>query len=307
MENGQFALKFISGRYVGGEFPLPLKGEVIIGRSSDLGMVLVEEMVSRRHSRIVVDGPRIGIMDLGSTNGTFVNGEKVAKRELKINDRILVGTSILKVVSSTDLSDKASHMEDKELRDMLEELARIHGSESTMTGELEEVPLPDLLQLFSSSKKSGALVISGDNQGSIILKEGQLMDAQITQVSLPPKKAFVRMVQWRSGQFEMRALSDVNYPQRIDEGTESLLIEAMRQADEMARIAADMPRFDACLIMSRPILRRLRDCTPEQLDIVQLVIGASSFQQALDDYPGFDFDVYKPLRDVMKLGIIRAA
>jgi len=51
----------------------------------------------------------------------------------------------------------------------------------------------------------------------------------------------------------------------------------------------------------------LRDCTPEQLDIIQLVIGASSFQQALDDYPGFDFDVYKPLREVMKLGIMRAA
>ena len=227
MDTGQFALKFISGRYQGGEYPLPDKGEVLIGRSTDLSMVLVEEMVSRRHSRIVVDGQRIGIMDLGSTNGTFVNGEKVTKRELKINDRILVGTSILKVVSSKDLSDKTSGMADSEVRDMLEELARIHGSDATMTGELEEVPLPDLLQLFASSKKSGALIIAGENEGSSIIPQRgpKLMDAQITHVSLPPKKAF-DYAPWCNGapaNSEMRALADVNYPQRIDEGTESLL------------------------------------------------------------------------------------
>ena len=217
MERGPFALKFISGRYSGGEFPLPEKGEMLIGRSSDLGMVLVEEMVSRRHARIVTDGERIGIMDLGSTNGTFVNGEKVSKRELKVNDRVLVGTSILKVVPSADLSEQSAALEGDALKSMFEELARIHAQDATMTGELTEVPLPDLLQLFASCKKTGALVISGDNDGSMILKDGQLLNAQVTHVSLPPKKAFVRMVQWPSGHFEMRALSDVNYPQQIDE------------------------------------------------------------------------------------------
>ena len=46
------ALRFISGKYQGGEFPLPDSGEIVIGRSSELDMVLVEDMVSRRHARL---------------------------------------------------------------------------------------------------------------------------------------------------------------------------------------------------------------------------------------------------------------
>jgi hypothetical protein len=190
---------------------------------------------------------------------------------------------------------------------MFEELARIHAQDATMSGELDEVPLPDLLQLFASCKKSGALVISGDNDGSMILKDGQLLNAQVTQASLPPKKAFVRMVQWSAGHFEMRALADVNYPQQIDEGTESLLIEAMRQADETQRMSADLPRTDTQLVINRQSKRRLRDLSPEQLDIVQLVIAAPTLQAALDEFPGFDFDILKPLRDLLKTGIVRGA
>ena len=50
------ALRFISGKYQGGEFPLPDSGEIVIGRSSELDMVLVEDMVSRRHAKISVEG-----------------------------------------------------------------------------------------------------------------------------------------------------------------------------------------------------------------------------------------------------------
>src|SRR5262245_1659041 len=96
----RFALRFISGKYQGGEFPLRMNREIIIGRSSDLDMVLVEDMVSRRHAKISSTDNDVYIQDMGSTNGTFVNGEKIAGRALlHEGDRILVGTSIIKVVA----------------------------------------------------------------------------------------------------------------------------------------------------------------------------------------------------------------
>ena len=98
-EGAQWALRFISGKYQGGEFPLRPNREIIIGRSSDLDMVLVEDMVSRKHAKITTDDDGGHIQDLGSTNGTFVNGEKVRKADLKDGDRILIGTSIIKLVS----------------------------------------------------------------------------------------------------------------------------------------------------------------------------------------------------------------
>src|SRR3954471_20908101 len=95
----QFALRFISGKYQGGEFPLRMEREIVVGRSSDLDMVLVEDMVSRKHAKIAATGDQIVIQDLGSTNGTFVNGEKIKKARLKEGDRILIGTSIIKLVA----------------------------------------------------------------------------------------------------------------------------------------------------------------------------------------------------------------
>ena len=59
----RFALRFISGKYQGGEFPLRMNREIIIGRSSDLDMVLVEDMVSRRHAKITTTDGDIFIAD----------------------------------------------------------------------------------------------------------------------------------------------------------------------------------------------------------------------------------------------------
>ncbi len=74
----------------------PLMGAItIIGRDDDVDVVLDDHGVSRRHSEIRVtnDGPHLvaSLSDLGSTNGTFCNGEKVTSVHLDDGDRITVG------------------------------------------------------------------------------------------------------------------------------------------------------------------------------------------------------------------------
>src|SRR5882724_2346687 len=106
----RFGLRFISGKYQGGEFPLGEGQEIVIGRSSELDMVLVEEMVSRKHARIALSDGVINIEDLGSTNGTFVNGEKVQQGNLREGDRVLIGTNILKVVAAPQDAEARANM-----------------------------------------------------------------------------------------------------------------------------------------------------------------------------------------------------
>src|SRR5689334_18735086 len=149
----RFALRFISGKYQGGEFPLRMNREIIIGRSSDLDMVLVEDMVSRRHAKISSTDAEVYIQDMGSTNGTFVNGEKIAGRALlHEGDRILVGTSIIKVVGAGEGS--VAQQSEAEARRRLEAGAQQKERQATsgrpMSGVIEEIPLPDLLQLLST-------------------------------------------------------------------------------------------------------------------------------------------------------------
>ncbi|GAA3690843.1 type III secretion system (T3SS) inner membrane Yop/YscD-like protein [Yimella lutea] len=79
----------------------PLMGAItIIGRDDDVDIVLDDSGVSRRHSevRVTNDGPHLvaSLSDLGSTNGTFLNGERVTSVHLDEGDRITVGrTSII--------------------------------------------------------------------------------------------------------------------------------------------------------------------------------------------------------------------
>ena len=81
-----YALKFISGKYQGGEFPLKPNKQVVIGRSSELDMVLVEDMVSRKHAKIATTADQIIIQDLGSTNGIDFNGERIEARKIEEGD-----------------------------------------------------------------------------------------------------------------------------------------------------------------------------------------------------------------------------
>src|SRR6202041_3845714 len=100
-----YVLRFISGKYQGGEFPIVPEKQIVVGRSSDLDMVLVEDMVSRKHARIAMQSDQVWIEDFGSTNGTFVNGEKIKRARLKEGDRVLIGTSILKLIASDGQSE----------------------------------------------------------------------------------------------------------------------------------------------------------------------------------------------------------
>jgi hypothetical protein len=72
---------------------LPREGTVVLGRSRECEVRLPDADTSRRHAKIVCSGGRFVLYDLGSTNGTFVNGERVGERELAPGDRLQVGAN----------------------------------------------------------------------------------------------------------------------------------------------------------------------------------------------------------------------
>src|SRR5688572_6348342 len=188
-----YAMRFISGKYQGGEFPLPPNTEIIVGRSSDLDMVLVEDMVSRRHAKIVVNADQVTIQDLGSTNGTFVNGERVKRATLNDGDRVLIGTSIIKLVTA-DAAIPPSAPPGKKLQEVA--INRRTNQVRSMSGAIDEVPLPDLLQLFGSSRKTGVLVVKTDTDvGKVCLEKGVIVSASINdQETLPSEKCVYRII-----------------------------------------------------------------------------------------------------------------
>jgi pSer/pThr/pTyr-binding forkhead associated (FHA) protein len=297
-----FALRFISGKYQGGEFPLRMEREIVIGRSSDLDMVLVEDMVSRKHAKISTVGNQIVISDMGSTNGTFVNGEKVKKARLKEGDRILIGTSIIKLVSV----EGAVGGTEAEARAKLESNAQRRQQTSAagrpMSGSIEEIPLPDLLQLLSTSRKSGVLTVRSDRgTGKIYLRKGQIYYASIDDnFAIRPQKAIYRLLTWVTGAFELEAPDERQVMEEISESTEALLMEGVRHLDEIRRIEPELPVQGSRLAVPTPLAGRLRDLPPEQLDIFQLVLDQGSLAGVLDNYGGSDLEAYSHLLELLR-------
>ena len=71
-----------------------------IGRGEEAGLQLDVDLVSRRHACVQRFGNKYLIADLGSTNGTFVNNEKITTHELVEADQIRVGKVVLKYMES---------------------------------------------------------------------------------------------------------------------------------------------------------------------------------------------------------------
>jgi Domain of unknown function (DUF4388)/Inner membrane component of T3SS, cytoplasmic domain len=304
---GGYALKFISGKYQGGEFPLKSEKQIIIGRSSELDMVLVEDMVSRKHAKIGVAGGKITIEDLGSTNGTFVNGEKVKQSRIKEGDRILIGTSILKLVRQ---GANSPELDDEQVRQNLERVAAVQSAKQTktaMTGKLEEVPLPDLLQLFHTSKKNGVLVVRNEHEGKIYLRQGRVYYASIDDNhELGPAKSFNRLLTWEAGDFELRPPDTQEFMTELDSSTEALLMEALRQLDELNRISHELPPMTSTLTLSMPLTAPLRELGAEELDLLQLVHNYGSFSGVLDHSPQDDVTAATSLMSLIQRDYVRA-
>ena len=77
---------------------IPLVGKITLGRDKGNDIVLDERLVSRRHAVIQKIGQEYFLEDLGSTNGTQVNGQRVPPRafvHLRLDDTVLIGRTEL--------------------------------------------------------------------------------------------------------------------------------------------------------------------------------------------------------------------
>jgi hypothetical protein len=93
-------LEILEGAEAGAQ--VPVDDELVIGRADDADLTLADAGVSRSHARVSAASAGASIEDLGSSNGTFVNGERIsAPQPLSDGDEIQLGGAILRVSEGT--------------------------------------------------------------------------------------------------------------------------------------------------------------------------------------------------------------
>ncbi len=302
----RYLMRFIGGKYEGGVVHLPEAGEVGIGRAQELEICLVEDMVSRHHAKLEVHADRVILTDLGSTNGTFVNGERIKMCELENDDRVLFGTSILRLEDTTLASTQAAPVEELATS---AQATRVVATDA-MSGDLSDVSLTDLLQLLGGNRRTGVLTVTApEGEAHITLIEGRVghIGAQPDKHMLPTK-ILCRMLGWREGQF---AFSDGTSAQpakdqrdlgHIDE----LLMEATRQNDEAERLWPQLGGHEGQVTLARPLGGALSRLDSTALDLLQLTWDAhGALQKMADSYQGEDSVLLQGISTLLEDGFLQ--
>jgi hypothetical protein len=286
----QFVLRIIAGADQGADFPLTEGVELLLGRHSTAAVVIGDERASRQHAAIVVSNNQVGIHDLSSRNGTYVNGQRITRATLQVGDRVQIGECVM-MLTAVELPPAETEPG----------AAGNDANGERFRGSLREIPLVDLLQMLTTARKSGMLVLRNEGEtGRVFLEGGRIYYACTADwLDVDPHKALYRLLSWAAGTFELEK-SDVRpFANPITEPTDALLLEGMRQLDELRNLGRDLPPMDAEVSLAKPLPARLADLEDRDLDFLQLVLTHGTVRGVLDHFAGSDFEGYTYLRGMV--------
>jgi pSer/pThr/pTyr-binding forkhead associated (FHA) protein len=96
LERYEPVLVVVRGAVAGEEHALD-REKLVLGRGPDVDLAFHDDEMSSQHAAVEFTGEAFRISDLGSTNGTFVNGKPVQARELASGDRIELGRHLFQL------------------------------------------------------------------------------------------------------------------------------------------------------------------------------------------------------------------
>jgi len=260
---------------------------VAIGRHDSNDLRFNTRNVSNYHAEILVEPEGLVLHDLGSTNGTYVNEERVRRRKLCHGDRIRIGSNEITVKLTNGEGAKEPEPKAPAIP-AAGEFGRDGLNEASLT-------LKQLLLTVSRQNQSMRLVLTRNkSEVAVYLHEGRVIFAESGKARA--EKALYRAFEWRSGNFKVEPFpANDSVPRTMSVPIETLVDEGVQQAKELDELITKLPPPDAPLRLRESCKMRICDFSPAEMEVFQGLIRGGTLGATIEESTMTDLRVMSTL------------
>jgi pSer/pThr/pTyr-binding forkhead associated (FHA) protein/ribosomal protein L37E len=196
----------------------------VFGRKSECDMTIASPKISRKHSEVVWRDKQPVLRDLGSENGTEVNGKPIKERVLEDEDEITIGPFMC---TYRCLQGRTSIQVAQELLDSQADTQSM--SVAAMTGTLKDMSVYELLETLSFNQKSGTLEVYNPQaaEGQVVMEQGYPLYAQVG--GLRGEAAVYHILEWGEGTYRFVGHIDTSRRPNLQTTIQNILTNAKKR------------------------------------------------------------------------------
>jgi DNA-binding response OmpR family regulator len=179
----------------------------------------------------------------------------------------------------------------------------VSGESREIEGNLAQIPLVDLLQILAVNRKTGRLALEREGErAEIALESGRVVDARTRAAE--GEKALYRLLALREGQFAFVPGAAPAEP-RIDRKVEELVLEGLRQSDEVAALLPSLPQANDTVELAVHASEIPAGLHPVTAEVVALLRAPCSFQELVDRCSATDLEAMRAVAALLEKGYAR--
>jgi hypothetical protein len=209
--------------------PFELRTDVkaTIGRADECELAVPSNRVSRRHAEVFWKDGKPHLKDLGSQNGTLVNGKRITgEYALQDGDELEVGPFLCTYKAMPGVGSVGKGVPAADANALTQPMLA-----DAMAGRLDQMSLLEVLQTLDFNKKTGTLEVFGTEgaDGSIVVRDGNPVFARTERQA--GEEAIYELLLQKTGQFSLSPKVEDAAP-NVERPMMSILLEAGRRIDE---------------------------------------------------------------------------
>ncbi len=179
----------------------------------------------------------------------------------------------------------------------------VSGESREIEGNLAQIPLVDLLQILAVNRKTGRLALEREGEkAEIALENGRVVDARTRHAE--GEKALFRLLGLREGQFAF-VPGAAPVEARIDRKVEELVLDGLRQSDEVAALLPALPGPNDAVELAVHPSELPQGLHPITAEVVALLRAPMTFQELVDRSTATDLEAMNAIAALLEKGYAR--